>query len=86
MRAPRASMVQMELIISISEMSPTPRVAQNITRELVMISTSAVDFQVTNYISIAAIVLIVAWVFCSLSMPVVLGMKKSGMPAPRMEW
>ena len=37
-----------------------------------LISTSAVDFQVTNYISIAAIVLIVAWVFCSLSMPVVL--------------
>ena len=37
-----------------------------------LISTSAVDFQVTNYISIAAILLIVAWVFRSLSMPVVL--------------
>ena len=37
-----------------------------------LISTSAVDFQVTNYISIAAIILIVAWVFRSLSMPVVL--------------
>ena len=35
-----------------------------------LISTSAVDFQVTNYISIAAILLIVAWVFRSLSMPV----------------
>jgi hypothetical protein len=37
-----------------------------------LISTSAVDFQVTNYISIAAILLIVAWVFRSVSMPVVL--------------
>ena len=37
-----------------------------------LISTSAVDFQVTNYISIAAILLIVAWVFRSMSMPVVL--------------
>ena len=37
-----------------------------------LISTSAVDFQVTNYISIAAILLIVAWVFRSASMPVVL--------------
>ena len=37
-----------------------------------LIETSAVDFQVTNYISIAAILLIVAWVFRSLSMPVVL--------------
>jgi predicted RND superfamily exporter protein len=37
-----------------------------------LISTSAVDFQVTNYISIGAILLIVAWVFRSLSMPVVL--------------
>ena len=40
MRAPRASMVQMELMISISEMSPTPRVAQNMTRELVMMEPS----------------------------------------------
>ena len=37
-----------------------------------LITTSAVDFQVTNYISIGAILLIVAWVFRSLSMPVVL--------------
>ena len=37
-----------------------------------LIATSAVDFQVTNYISIAAILLIVAWVFRSASMPVVL--------------
>ncbi|NBI09714.1 antibiotic ABC transporter permease [Colidextribacter sp. OB.20] len=37
-----------------------------------LIKTSAVDFQVTNYISIAAILLIVAWVFRSASMPVVL--------------
>ena len=37
-----------------------------------LIDTSAVDFQVTNYISIAAILLIVAWVFRSLTMPVVL--------------
>ena len=37
-----------------------------------LIKTSAVDFQVTNYISIAAILVIVAWVFRSLSMPVVL--------------
>lgn len=37
-----------------------------------LISTSAVDFQVTNYISIAAILLIVAWVFRSVSMPAVL--------------
>ena len=37
-----------------------------------LIATSAVDFQVTNYISIGAILLIVAWVFRSLSMPVVL--------------
>ena len=39
-RAPRASMVQMELIISISEINPTPRVAQNMTRELVIIEPS----------------------------------------------
>ena len=37
-----------------------------------LITTSAVDFQVTNYISIGAILLIVAWVFRSLSMPAVL--------------
>ena len=37
-----------------------------------LISTSAVDFQVTNYISIAAILIIVAWLFRSASMPVVL--------------
>ena len=35
-----------------------------------LIATSAVDFQVTNYISIAAILLIVAWGFRSASMPV----------------
>ena len=37
-----------------------------------LIDTTAVDFQVTNYISIAAIFLIIAWVFKSLSVPVVL--------------
>lgn len=37
-----------------------------------LISTSAVDFKVTNYISIAAIFLIIAFVFRSVSMPVVL--------------
>lgn len=37
-----------------------------------LITTSAVDFKVTNYISIAAIVIIIAVVFKSLSMPVVL--------------
>lgn len=37
-----------------------------------LIDTSAVDFKVTNYISIIAIFLIIAWVFKSLSVPVVL--------------
>ena len=37
-----------------------------------LIDTTAVDFTVTNYISIAAIFLIIAWVFKSLSVPVVL--------------
>ncbi len=37
-----------------------------------LIDTSTVDFSVTNYISIAAIFLIIAWVFKSLSIPVVL--------------
>ena len=37
-----------------------------------LIDTTAVDFRVTNYISIAAIFLIIAWVFKSLSVPVVL--------------
>ena len=37
-----------------------------------LIDTTAVDFLVTNYISIAAIFLIIAWVFKSLSVPVVL--------------
>ncbi|MDD3346971.1 MMPL family transporter [Oscillibacter sp.] len=37
-----------------------------------LIETSAVDFKVTNYISIAAILIIVAIVFQSLSIPVVL--------------
>ena len=39
-RAPRASIMQMELMISISEIVPTPRVAQNSTRELVMMEAS----------------------------------------------
>ena len=33
-------MTQMELMISISEIRPTPSVAQNITRELVMMEPS----------------------------------------------
>lgn len=37
-----------------------------------LISTASVDFKVTNYISLLAIVLIVAWVFRSVSVPVVL--------------
>ncbi len=37
-----------------------------------LIDTTAVDFQVANYISILAIFLIIAWVFKSLSVPVVL--------------
>ena len=37
-----------------------------------LIDTSAVDFQVTNYISIAAIFLIIAFVFRSVSVPLVL--------------
>ena len=37
-----------------------------------LIDTTAVDFLVTNYISIAAIFLIIAWVFKSLTVPVVL--------------
>ena len=37
-----------------------------------LIDTTAVDFRVTNYISIAAIFLIIAWVFKSLTVPVVL--------------
>jgi len=37
-----------------------------------LISTSAVDFKVTNYISIAAIVLIIAVVFQSITIPAVL--------------
>lgn len=37
-----------------------------------LIDTSAVDFQVTNYISIAAIFLIIAFVFRSISVPVIL--------------
>ena len=37
-----------------------------------LIDTTAVDFRVTNYISIIAIFLIIAWVFKSLSVPVVL--------------
>ena len=37
-----------------------------------LIDTSAVDFQVTNYISIAAIFLIIAFVFRSISVPLVL--------------
>lgn len=37
-----------------------------------LIETSAVDFQVTNYISVAAIFLIIALVFRSLTIPVVL--------------
>ena len=37
-----------------------------------LIDTSAVDFQVTNYISIAAIFLIIAFVFRSVSVPAVL--------------
>ncbi|MGI6029559.1 MAG: efflux RND transporter permease subunit [Candidatus Heteroscillospira sp.] len=37
-----------------------------------LISTADVDFKVTNYISLIAIVLIVAWVFRSVSVPVVL--------------
>lgn len=37
-----------------------------------LIDTSAVDFKVTNYISIAAILLIIAFVFKSLSMPIIL--------------
>lgn len=41
--APRASIMQMELIISISEISPTPSVAQNITRELVMMELSEAE-------------------------------------------
>ena len=38
--APRASMTQIELMISISEIRPTPSVAQNITRELVIMEPS----------------------------------------------
>ena len=37
-----------------------------------LIDTSAVDFKVTNYISIAAILLIIAFIFKSLTIPVVL--------------
>ena len=37
-----------------------------------LIDTTAVDFRVTNYISILAIFLIIAWVFKSLTVPVVL--------------
>lgn len=37
-----------------------------------LIDTSAVDFKVTNYISIAAILLIIAFVFKSISMPIIL--------------
>nr|WP_325178742.1 MMPL family transporter [uncultured Oscillibacter sp.] len=37
-----------------------------------LIDTSAVDFQVTNYISVAAIFLIIAFVFKSISVPLVL--------------
>ena len=37
-----------------------------------LIDTSSVDFKVTNYISIAAILLIIAFVFKSISMPVIL--------------
>lgn len=36
-RAPRASILQTELMISISEIAPTPSVAQNSAGELVMI-------------------------------------------------
>ena len=36
-------MVQMELMISISEISPTPRVAQNMTSELVMMDPSEAE-------------------------------------------
>ena len=39
-RAPRASIMQMELMMSMSEMVPTPRVAQYSTRELVMMEAS----------------------------------------------
>ena len=38
--APRASIMQMLLMISILEMAPTPKVAQNSTRELVMMGAS----------------------------------------------
>jgi predicted RND superfamily exporter protein len=37
-----------------------------------LITTADVDFRVTNYISLAAIVLIVAWVFKSVTVPLVL--------------
>ena len=57
-------MTQMAPMRSIEETKDTPRGAQN--------DTSAVDFQVTNYISIAAIFLIIAFVFKSASVPLVL--------------
>ena len=61
-----------ELRALIQEYDPEAMITGEAAMTNDLIETSAVDFQVTNYISVAAIFLIIAIVFQSLSVPIVL--------------